>query len=246
MLIEICADRLNTALAAEQMGAGRLELCAALTEGGLTPPQSLIEAVCSQLHIPVNVMIRPRSGDFLYDDAEFRLMEQDIRNAKKAGASGVVFGLLLPDGSVDKDRCRMLMVLAAPLKVTFHRAFDMTSDPFLSLEEIISLGADTLLTSGHRQTAEDGLELIRELVKRASGRITIMAGGGINSTNAPLLAEAGVRAFHFTARRMRSGHMKYRNEALDTLGSTVVPGEYELAEPDQDKVSDILQSLGIQ
>lgn len=245
MLIEICADRLNTALAAEQLGATRLELCAALTEGGLTPPQSLTEAVCSQLRIPVNVMIRPRSGDFLYDDAEYRLMEQDIRYAKKAGASGVVFGVLLPDGSVDKDRCRTLIALADPLKVTFHRAFDMTSDPFLSLEEIISLGVDTLLTSGHRQTAEDGLELIRELVKRAAGRITIMAGGGINATNAPLLAEAGVRAFHFTAGRQRSGQMKYRNEALDTLGSITVPGEYDLTEPDRDKVSGILQSLGL-
>ncbi len=245
ILIEICSDRLNTALAASAMGATRIELCSALGEGGLTPPVSLMEAVCKQSQVPVYVMIRPRSGDFLYDEQDFELMKLDIRHAKKAGATGVVFGILTEDGSVDKERCRVLMDHAAPLSVTFHRAFDMTLDPFLSLEEIITLGVHTLLTSGHRQTAEDGLELIRELVKRAAGRITILAGGGINAENALLLYEAGVRAFHFTARKIVSGNMKFRNDALSSMGSTNLSGEYDLAEPDFTKVNGIFQSLGI-
>lgn len=242
-ITEVCVDSYDMFLQAQKSGAGRAELCAALSEGGLTPPLSLTEKVCRNAKIPVRVMVRPRSGDFLYSSSEFDLMRKDIAHVKSAGAEGVVFGVLNSDGSVDTDRCRELIALAKPMKVTFHRAFDMTVDPFLALEEIITLGVDTLLTSGQRQVAEDGLEMIRELVKRGGQRIEIMAGGGINHGNIELLLEAGVRNFHFTSRKQVPGGMHYRNEALQTMGSTVSTGEYDVFEFDSDKMKSILTAL---
>jgi len=243
MIIEVCADSYNIALAAHKAGAGRIELCASLVEGGLTPATSLMQKVCSDIKIPVHVMIRPRPGDFLYNTTEFDLMKADIKCAKNAGASGVVFGILNSDGSVDIERCRELINFARPMKVTFHRAFDMTVDPFLAMEEIISLGVDVLLTSGQRQVAEDGLEMIRELVKRAANRISVMAGGGVNSGNVLLLHEAGVRAFHFTSRIKKPGGMLYRNEALQSMGSLALAGEYDLFQFDEVKFNSILNAL---
>jgi copper homeostasis protein len=142
-----------------------------------------------------------------------------VSHAKQAGAAGVVFGLLNDDGSIDIERTRTLIDAARPMKVVMHRAFDMSVDPFLSLEAIIGLGFDILLTSGQRQTAEDGLDLIKELIKRAGNRIQVMAGSGVNASNAKLLAVAGVRNFHFTVRKPVDSPMKYRNEALTGMGS---------------------------
>jgi copper homeostasis protein len=227
--IEICVDSVETAIAASDAHASRVELCVSLVEGGITPPISLIEKICSTLTIPVHVMIRPRAGDFFYSSQEFSLMKADVKNALNAGASGVVFGILSDDGTIDRERCKELVSLASPMDITFHRAFDMTADPFIALEEIIAIGCQSLLTSGHRQTAEDGLELIRELVKRAGDRIEIIAGGGVNPGNVELLHEAGIRAFHFTARKKISGAMKYRNEALLSMGNQQVADEYSMS-----------------
>lgn len=243
MTIEICTDSLVTTLAAQHAGATRIELCAALSEGGLTPPFSLMHQVCDTVKIPVHVMIRPRGGDFLYTGEEFELMKADIAHARKAGAAGVVFGILRSDGSIDRDRCLELVRLAAPMDVAFHRAFDMTSDPFFALEEIIEIGCHILLTSGHRQTAEDGLELIRELVKRAGNRIEVMAGSGVNATNAMLLHIAGVRAFHFTARKKVDGGMQYRNEALQSMGNNMDYDEYGSYVFDEEKVRGVFKAL---
>jgi copper homeostasis protein len=243
-MIEICVDSVDSAVRAQNAGANRIELCSSLLEGGLTPPLSLVQMVCQSVKIPVHVMIRPRGGDFLYSDAEFQQMKMDIHHFLNTKVKGLVFGILCSDGAIDNDRCRELISISEPLQVTFHRAFDMTSDPFLALEEIIALGANTILTSGHRQIAEDGFELIQELVKRSGGRISIMAGGGVNASNVQLLHEAGVRDFHFTARKKVDGGMKYRNESLQSIGSQFLYSEYDSFVFDEDKVHGIIRHLG--
>ena len=243
-MLEICVDSVEAAIRAQKVGAGRIELCSSLLEGGLTPPLSLVQMVCESVEIPVHVMIRPRGGDFLYSDAEFHQMKLDIKYFSEMKIKGFVFGILFSDGTIDSERCRELLGMCNPLHVTFHRAFDMTSDPFLALEEIIALGADTILTSGHRQIAEDGFELIQELVKRSGSRISIMAGGGVNASNVQLLHEAGVKAFHFTARKKVDGQMKYRNEALQSIGSQFLYSEYDNFVFDEDKVLGIIKHLG--
>ena len=244
-VLEVCSSGLDAIIAAQYPGVSRLELCSSLETGGLTPALSLMESVCGTVSIPVHVMIRPRSGDFLYSDAEFSLMKTDIRHARKAGAAGVVFGILKSDGTIDRERCLELKALADPMKITFHRAFDMTVEPFFALEEIIAIGCETLLTSGQHQTAEDGLELIRELVKRAAGRIQIMAGSGVNGSNAELLYEAGVRAFHFSARKKSDSAMQFRNEALQSMGNNAFSDEYNRYVFDEEKVLGILKAIRV-
>jgi copper homeostasis protein len=240
--IEVCVSQLDHAAKARSFGANRVELCAALPEGGTTPPVSLMEKACD-LNIPVHVMIRPRAGDFLYSAEEFEMMKTDIRFAKRAGATGVVIGILNTDGSIDTHRCRMLAEYAAPMHVTFHRAFDLASDPFRALEEVISIGAQTLLTSGQRQTAEDGLEMIRELVKRAGNRIQVMAGSGVNASNVLLLREAGVTAYHFTSHRIVPSPMQFHNEGIASLGRKDVAGTYDRIEFDGDKITAVVNAL---
>lgn len=241
-LLEACTDSIADSVEAEKCGMHRIELCSALEVGGLTPPLSLMEGVINNVSIPVHVMIRPRAGDFLYSDEEFNLMLLDIRHAKKAGAAGVVFGILTSDGSIDVERTRKLISEARPMKVTIHRAFDMSVDPFLSLEALIGLGADILLTSGQRQTAEDGLDLIKELVKRSGDRIQVMAGSGVNGGNVKLLASAGISHFHFTVRKPVAGPMKYRNEALTGMGSDA-RDEFVRYIFDEGKVKEIWSAL---
>lgn len=243
-MIEICIDSVDSAVRAQKAGANRIELCSSLLEGGLTPPLSLVQLVCQSVNIPVHVMIRPRSGDFLYSDTEFQQMKLDVHHFLNTKVKGFVFGILCSDGSIDNERCKELISISKPLQVTFHRAFDMTSDPFLALEEIIALGANAILTSGHRQIAEDGFELIQELVKRSGGRISIMAGGGVNASNVQLLHEAGVKDFHFTARKKVDGKMKYRNESLQSIGSQFLYSEYDAFVFDEDKVHSIIKHLG--
>lgn len=200
MLLEICVDSLDSALAAQAGGADRIELCSALSEGGLTPSLGLLETVREHLVIPIQVMIRPRGGDFCYSDLEFRAMRRDIELAKAAGADGVVFGLLQPDGRVDIERTRALLEAARPMSITFHRAFDLTSDPFIALETLIGLGVDRLLTSGQAATAYEGLDLIARLVTRADQRIKIMPGGGVEAHVGEIIEASGVSEVHCSAR----------------------------------------------
>ena len=196
-LIEVCVDSVASAVAAEAGGAARVELCDNLMEGGTTPPTALIAAARARLRIPLHVIIRPRAGGFCYSDAEFDVMKRDITLARQLGADGVVIGILLPDGRVDLERTRALIALARPLSVTFHRAFDMTRDPFEALESLIDLGVDRILTSGQQPSVLEGLDLITALAARADGRIVIMGCGGINATNiARVIAESQVREVH--------------------------------------------------
>ncbi|WP_020598592.1 copper homeostasis protein CutC [Spirosoma panaciterrae] len=241
MLVEICAYSLTSCLTAQQAGAGRIELCGGLPEGGTTPSAGLIQLARNKLRIPLYVMIRPRGGDFLYSDHELAVMKADIELAKAAGADGLVFGLLNADGTVDEERTRHLIELAHPLPVTFHRAFDMTRDPLEALEAVIRTGAERILTSGQQPTAEQGVDLLRQLTQRAAGRIEIMAGAGVNARNATLLIEAGVDALHLSGGQKEDSGMLYRQPAVSM--ASAIPGEYEHIEANAEKIQAVIRNV---
>jgi copper homeostasis protein len=195
--IEICVDSLASAVAAEQGGAQRVELCADLSRGGVTPSAGLIESVRAMISIGLHIMIRPRGGDFCYTDEEFDAMRRDILFAKQLSADGVVLGILTPAGEIDVDHTRELVELARPLNVTFHRAFDVSADLSRALEDICKTGANRILTSGGARTACEGVSTLAALVQAAKGRISIMACGGIRANNAPrIIEQTGVREIH--------------------------------------------------
>lgn len=217
--LEICCDSVQSAVAAQAGGASRVELCANLLEGGTTPSHGLLALCREAISIDLHVLIRPRGGDFCYDELELEVMRRDILSAKQIGADGVVLGLLRPDGSVDKRGMQELLVLARPLRVTFHRAFDMASDPLAALEDVISLEADYLLTSGQQATASAGQELIAKLVRQAADRIAIMPGAGVTEENIRELAAAtGASDFHSSGRRQLPSRMLFRQNQV-TMGA---------------------------
>jgi copper homeostasis protein len=197
LLLEVCVDSVESAIAAQKGGAGRIELCANIASGGITPSAGMITAVRTCLSIGLHVMIRPRGGDFCYSPAEFSVMQRDIIAAKKFGADGVVFGILNSSGSVDVGRTRSLANLAHPLSVTFHRAFDAATDPLRALEEIISIGINRILTSGQAATAVKGVGLIGKLIRQAGPRIIIMPGSGVTEKNVQsIIGRAAVSEIH--------------------------------------------------
>ena len=213
--------------AAKAAGAGRVELCADLLEGGITPSRGMIRQARTIAGIGLNVMIRPRGGDFLFDDDEFATMRSDIETAKAEGADGVVIGLLSATGEIDIARTRELIALARPLSVTFHRAFDMTPDPFRALEALIELGVDRVLTSGQEASVLEGLPLIVELIERAGDRIVIMPGGGITARNIDrILAAARPREIHFAALEPSASGMRFRRPHV-FMGGELRPPEYD-------------------
>jgi copper homeostasis protein len=215
MVLEICVDSLESAVTAAKGGADRVELCSDLTEGGITPSSGLIQAVRGQIGIDLYVMIRPRGGDSLYSDGEFEVMEADIAEAKRLGADGVVLGVLTADGRVDIPRTAKLVELAAPMKVTFHRAIDMTTDLRRACEDILATGAHRVLTSGGKQTALLGAEQIAELVRIAGDKMGIMAGSGINAHNVARIARTSAASeFHASLRKRVLSPVSYRNDGI--------------------------------
>ena len=183
ILLEVCVDSVDSALAAQEGGADRIELCSVLSEGGITPSHALIEQALSKINIPINVLIRPRPGDFCYSENEFEIMKRDIEFVKSLELNGVVFGILNIDGTIDKKRNTELIEYARPMSVTFHRAFDLTPGPFEALELLILMEFDRILTSGHESIVPEGLELLKALVKRAGDKIIVIPGGGVNENN---------------------------------------------------------------
>ena len=228
--MEVCANSLSSALAAEEGGAARVELCDNLAEGGTTPSYAQIAMAKKSLSIEVYPIIRPRGGDFLYNALELELMKEDIRMCKSLGCDGVVFGILTAEGRVDMESCAELVELARPMKVTFHRAFDMTRNLFEALEDIISLGCNRILTSGGEASAISGAAVITELIAQAKGRIIIMPGAGINPDNiADLIEITRAKEFHASAKSAVESKMIYRNQRLN-MGSEGDEFRYDLTD----------------
>jgi copper homeostasis protein len=219
LLVEVCVDSLESALAAERGGAHRVELCSSLLEGGITPSAGLIATARQKISIALHVMIRSRGGDFYYSDDEFAAMQRDVLMAKQLAADGVVFGMLDLDGKVDITRTRQLVDLTRPLRVTFHRAFDMSADLRQSVEHIVETGADRILTSGGAPTALEAAATLRDLVEAAGKRVIIMACGGIDDQNIrTIVTKTGVREIHVRLRSLIASQMRYRNENI-SMGS---------------------------
>ena len=241
--IEVCANSAFSAYVAQRAGAYRVELCAGIPEGGTTPSMGEI-AIARELLTTtlLNVIIRPRGGDFLYLELEQEIMLRDIEMCKTAGVDGVVFGCLTADGDVDMVAMKRMMEAAKGMDVTFHRAFDMCRDPRKALEDIISLGCNRILTSGQAPTAEQGIDSIAELVKQADGRIIIMPGCGVNSDNAAaILSATGPMEIHASARKSVGSGMRFRHSGV-SMGN---PGSDEFArkETDINEVKAIINSL---
>lgn len=217
-LLEIAANSPASAVVAQDAGARRIELCASLGEGGLTPTYATIAVVRDRLRIPLYVLIRPRAGDFLYGDLELETMLGDIETCVRLGCDGVVIGALDADGNVELAQCRQLIAAAGRLGVTFHRAFDMTREPQRALEDIVALGCERILTSGQCATAPEGAALIRTLVEQAARRIVVMPGAGVDADNiAALRTQTGATEFHASAKRALASAMRYRPQRLADL-----------------------------
>jgi copper homeostasis protein len=226
MLYEICVDSVEGVRAALAAGAHRVELCADLLEGGITPSLGMIRRASAVEGIGLHVIIRPRGGDFLYDADEFAAMEADIDAAKAEGADGVVIGLLTADGAIDVARTRALVERARPLSVTFHRAFDMAADPFEALESLVGLGIDRVLTTGQEATALDGLPLLSLLMDQARGRIGIMPGGMTPKNVGRIVAALRPAEVHFAALTPQPSAMRVRRDGV-FMGGELRPPEYD-------------------
>lgn len=232
--LECCVDSVESAIAACQGGADRLELCSGLVIGGLSPSTALFDRVRDVVDVPVRVLLRPRFGDFLYSAEEMKILEAEVREFRKRGADGIVVGCLKKDGTIDKENMGRLMEAAGDKRVTLHRAFDMTRDGMEALEAAKELGVDTILTSGQKKSAERGMELLEHLTK-AAGEIEIMAGAGVDKNVIQrLLLETGVRAFHMSGKVTLKSKMEWHQEKV----SMGLPGisEYEIFQTAEEKV----------
>ena len=213
--LELIAFTIQSCIDAQNAGAHRIELCDNPGEGGTTPSYGFIKAARNILTIDLYPIIRPRGGDFLYSDEEFEMMKSDINVCKVFGCNGVVIGILNADGTIDKKRCKELVELAKPLKVTFHRAFDRANDLKQALEDVIETGCERILTSGGVPSAADGATVIAELVQQAGGRIIIMPGSGVRADNIKMLAETtGAKEFHSSARKNVESRMEYKSKDM--------------------------------
>ncbi|WP_439616312.1 copper homeostasis protein CutC [Shinella sp.] len=235
-LIELCVEGIDGFLAAQDAGADRVELCASLVEGGLTPSLATIRAAVKAAKIPVHVIIRPRGGDFLYSETEFKTMVEDIKALREEGVAGVVIGCLTPDGRIDEARTKTLVEAARPMSVTCHRAFDMTADAREALEALIRCGVNRVLTSGQRDTALDGIAILKSAREQAAGRIVVMGCGALDAQNIQKVRdETGLTELHFAALTTVPSGMTFRNPHVG-MGGTEKDREYELTLTDRDAV----------
>ncbi|MEE1393168.1 MAG: copper homeostasis protein CutC [Negativibacillus sp.] len=235
-LLECCVDCVESALAAKQGGADRLELCANLLIGGTTPDINLYHRIRETCDILINVLIRPRFGDFCYTDEEFEIIRRDVKMFREAGADGVVIGILKPDGSLDVERMAILMEEAKGMSVTLHRAFDVCSDPMLALRQSKELGIDTILTSGQKNTALEGRDLLTTLVKEAAGESDILIGSGVkDSVIEPLAKQTGATSFHMSGKITLDSPMVYRKEDV-SMGLPLV-SEYTIWQTSSEEIA---------
>ena len=214
-LLEVCVDSWESAVRGASAGADRLELCACLLVGGISPSPYLIRQVQRAVDIPVNVLLRPRFGDFCFTKEEKEVLLEEVEFCNLVGVNGVVIGALTPEGDLDTAFLQQCADRADGMKMTLHRCFDVCRDPFEALEQAVALGFDTVLTSGQRANAPDGTELLEKLNRQAAGRIHIMAGSGVSPSNIPVIFEAtGITHYHFSAKRSEPGPMKFKREGV--------------------------------
>lgn len=246
IILEVCIDGVDSGVAAHTGGADRVELCSALREGGVTPSAGLIHAVRSAIPLSLSILIRPRAGDFCYTASEFKVMCDDVRRARDLGADGVVIGILRKDGAVDLDRTRELIALARPMKVTFNRAFDASKDLDRSLEDVITTGADRILTSGGQCKGMDGTTKIAQLVKAAQDRIILLGGGGIRHSNVlDFIRSTGVREIHTSLRTHVGLPASERSAGLIFGEESNHSSRYVITDRDVLKIRHILDSIDV-
>ncbi len=231
-LIEVCVENTDGLVVAQEAGADRIELCASLLEGGLTPSLGMVEVALARATIPVHVIVRPRGGDFLYSAIELEAMLADVRQLRAMGVAGVVVGCLTSAGAIDEGRMTALVDAAGPLSVTCHRAFDMTADPILAVEALVRSGVERVLTSGQEALAEAGAGVIRQVVQAAAGRLRVIACGGLDAGNiAAVRAACQPDEMHFAALRQVPSGMRFRNPRI-AMGGTEAAHEYALTMSD--------------
>jgi copper homeostasis protein len=222
-IIEIATTDFTTTKSAVEGGADRIELCAALSEGGITPSFGLIKQCRKAFDVPLFPIIRPRSGDFLFTEEEFELMINDVQLCKELGCEGVVIGLLNADGGIDVKRTSKLIDKAYPLEVTFHRAFDRCADPFKALEQLINIGCQRILTSGQKATAPEGVDLIAKLITEADDRIIIMPGSGVRKENIKIIADkTGAVEFHSSIKTQKASQMNFIHPAFNETNNPAI------------------------
>jgi len=242
-IIEICSYNYQSAANAMIAGADRIELCDNMYEGGTTPSYGLITKLKEKIDIDMNVMIRPRGGDFCYDDFEFDIMMHDIEICKQIGVDGVVFGILKNDGTIDEDRISHLREIAYPMSTTFHRAFDMSVNLFDSLHTLMKIGIDRILTSGGFNTAWEGRDIIKQLINLSNGNIIIMPGSGINSNNIKDLKEfTCANEFHLSAKMPFESTMLYRKQNIFMDSLKEIP-EYNIMISDAELIKNSIFAL---
>jgi copper homeostasis protein len=238
---EVVVYNVESAFKAQEGGADRIELCDNPGEGGTTPSAGTIEVVRANVTMDLMIMLRPRGGDFCYSSYEYHAMKRDLYAFQKISVDGFVFGILNYNGTIDKKRCRELIERAKPLKVTCHRAFDMTRDPFEALEDCIEAGFTRILTSGQRQNAFEGRDLIRQLHERANNRISIMAGSGVNEkTVREIVSDTNIHEIHFSASSSRASQMEFRNPSIAAMGEEG-KDEYAVRTVDPERVRKIIE-----
>lgn len=243
MILEICTDTLASTRIAEQAGADRIELCADLCVGGTTPSAGLVKLVKKQVKCPIAMMIRPRSGDFCYTNDEIETMKEDIIFAKENNIEAVVFGVLTADGEIDTKIMAELIRIARPMEVACHRAFDMTKDAIRSLDKLMELGVDRLLTSGFTNVAPEGMAVLKALVSHAEDKISIMPGGGVNKNNInQLISESGAKEFHLSGKKAIESQMQFRKEGI-SMGSASGSDEYALDQANHDVIVEVKKLL---
>ena len=231
LTLETIAFNIESCKLAQKAGAHRIELCDNPGEGGTTPSYGFIKAARQILTIDLFPIIRPRGGDFFYSDEEFEIMKTDIQVSKEFGCDGVVFGILNDDATIDKVRCKILVQIAYPMSVTFHRAFDRVTDPSQALEDVIECGFERILTSGFYSTAMEGADNLKKLIQVADERIIIMPGSGVRSSNIGELAKTtSAIEFHSSARKMRNSNMKVLNNNMNENLQSVGIDETEIKE----------------